>query len=184
MVHNSKLLVALQFAASKHKGQFRKGVHETPFINHPIRVATLLAENGEAGNENLLIAAILHDVIEDTDTTATDINTLFGDAVCKLVLECTDDKSLPSWERKQLQISYAPKASLCARKLKLADKICNIVDIREDPPKGWSVDRKLAYLTWSNAVYAGLKGINQRLDVLFERELEKSKLALLLVFTE
>lgn len=184
MVHNSKLLSALQFAAIKHKGQFRKGTQETPFINHPIKVAALLAEYGEAGDENLLVAAILHDIIEDTDTSATDIKRKFGEAVCDLVLECTDDKSLPSWERKQYQISYAPKASLSAKKLKLADKICNIIDIREDPPTGWSVDRKLAYLKWSENVYAGLKGVNLSLDELFEQELAKTRQSLELIFIE
>jgi len=170
MVHNAKLLSALQFAA-------------TPFIIHPIKVAALLAENGEANNENLLIAAILHDVIEDTNATATDLKMRFGETVCNLVLECTDDKNLPSWERKQLQISYAPKASLNAKKLKLADKICNITDIREDPPSSWSVERKLAYLQWADAVYAGLKGINPSLDRLFEQELAKTKQAIMLVST-
>ena len=152
MVHNAKLLSALKFAAIKHKGQFRKGSYQTPFISHPIRVAAMLAENGEGDSENLLIAAFLHDVIEDTDTNANEIKTKFGEAVCNLVLECTDDKKLPSWERKQHQINYAPKASVAAKKLKLADKICNIIDIREDPPSGWSVERRLAYLLWSEAV--------------------------------
>lgn len=183
MVNNKKIFTALQFAATKHQGQFRKGEKETPFINHPIKVAALLAENGEAQNENLLIAAILHDVIEDTDATATDLKMMFGETICNLVLECTDDKNLPSWERKQFQINYAPKASLNAKKLKLADKICNVLDIREDPPTGWSVERKLAYLQWSKAVYAGLKGVNPNLDSLFEQEFSKTKNTIMLTST-
>jgi len=183
MVHNTKLLSALKFAAIKHKGQFRKGSYQTPFIYHPIQVAALLAENGEGDSENLLIAAILHDVIEDTNTSAQEIKTRFGEAVCNLVLECTDNKNLESWERKQHQIHYAPKASIAAKKLKLADKICNIMDIREDPPTGWSVERKLAYLQWSDAVYAGLKGVNPSLDRLFENELAKTKEVLMLAVT-
>jgi len=178
MIHNTKLLSALQFAAIKHQKQFRKGVNQTPFINHPIRVATLLAESGEAESTNLLIAAILHDVIEDTNTTAEEITNLFGKVVCDLVLECTDDKNLPSWERKQHQINYAPKASIAAKKIKLADKICNITDIREDPPLGWTVDRKLAYLHWSEAVYKGLKGLNPILDKRFEQEVATTKHAI------
>jgi len=181
MVHNTKLLSALQFAAIKHKKQFRKGAKQTPFINHPIRVASLLAESGESGSTNLLVAAILHDVIEDTDTTAEEITNLFGKVICDLVLECTDNKDLPSWERKQRQISYAPKASVEAKKLKLADKICNIIDIREDPPLGWTVDRKLAYLQWSEAVYEGLKGVNTILEKRFELEITKTEQTLKLV---
>ncbi len=175
MVHNEKILSALEFAATKHKGQFRKGSYQTPFISHPIRVAAILAENGEGDSESLLIAAILHDVIEDTETTANEIRTLFGETVCNLVLECTDNKKLPGWEQKQEQVNYAPKASVAAKKVKLADKICNIMDIREDPPSGWSVERKLAYLTWSEAVFQGLKGVNPALDKLFEKELTKAK---------
>jgi len=177
-MHNSKILSALRFASLKHKNQFRKGQQQIPFINHPIRVANLLAENGESEDTDLLTAAILHDAVEDTDTTFAEIETLFGKAVCELVIECTDDKSLLSYERKQKQIDYAPKASTRAKKLKLADKICNVIDIRENPPKGWATSRKLAYLSWAEAVFTGLKGTNAQLDKIFEKELELAKNAM------
>lgn len=175
-----KILNALQFAAEKHKGQFRKGLSKTPFINHPIKVATILADNGEADNADLLQAAILHDTIEDTNTTATEIKKVFGKLIGDIVLECTDDKYLPSQQRKQAQIDNVTKASINAKKLKLADKIANVKDIILDPPKGWGIERKLNYLDWANKVCCQIKGVNKNLENLFEKELTLAKQTLLI----
>jgi len=174
-----QLLTALQFAAEKHKGQFRKGLSKTPFINHPIKVANILADNEEADNTVLLQAAILHDTVEDTNTTVAEIKKVFGEIVCSIVSECTDDKNLSSQLRKQAQIDCAAIVSTNAKKLKLADKIANIKDIILDPPVGWSIERRLNYLDWANKVCSQINGVNQNLEKLFEDELFKAKAALL-----
>jgi guanosine-3',5'-bis(diphosphate) 3'-pyrophosphohydrolase len=161
---NLQLLKALSFAADKHRFQRRKDTEETPYINHPIRVALTLAETGGETNLDLLIAAILHDTIEDTQTTVHEIESHFGSTVLGLVLEVTDDKNLTKEERKKLQVLNAPHKSLLAKKLKLADKICNVYDIIHHPPGHWSAERKLNYLMWAENVLAGLKGANPLLE--------------------
>ena len=161
------LLEAMAFAADKHRFQKRKDEAGTPYINHPIHVALTLTEAGEL-NEDLLKAAILHDTIEDTETTPQELESKFGNNVLKIVMEVTDDKSLPKEERKRLQIVHAATKSELARKLKLADKICNVNDIIHHPPGNWSIERKLQYLDWAEQVLVGLKGVNGKL----ERKLE------------
>jgi len=177
MFNSKKILDALSFAAEKHCGQMRKG-GKIPYINHPIKVAQILADNGESAETDLLIAAILHDVIEDTDATPEQLESMFGKDVCDLVMECTDDKTKNKAVRKQNQIDCAANASDLAKKLKLADKICNVRDIRERPPKGWSLKRKIAYLDWSEDVFEGLKGVNDQLENLLENEIQQCRVAL------
>ena len=159
-----RLLKAISFAADKHRFQKRKDTAGTPYINHPIHVALTLSEIGMENNLELLEAAILHDTIEDTQTTPREIEELFGTRVRDIVLEVTDDKNLPKDERKRLQVIHAPSKSEFARKLKLADKICNVTDIIHHPPADWSMERKLAYLTWAEDVLAGLKNANPLLE--------------------
>lgn len=118
----------------------------SPYINHPIRVAEALWSIGEVRDMTLLIAAVLHDTIEDTDTTHNEIRTGFGEDVLALVLEVTDDKTLPKQTRKQLQIEHAPNISRRAKILKLADKICNVTDVVHSPPSVWTKKRKQEYL--------------------------------------
>jgi len=174
-----QLLKALQFAADKHKGQFRKGINRIPFINHPIAVTNILVNNGESENIELLQAAILHDTIEDTNTSATELVENFGEVVCNIVVECTDDKNLSSKVRKQAQIDCVSKASANAKKLKLADKIANIKDIVADPPIGWDIKRRLNYINWANQVCCQITGANENLETLFKKEFDKAKAALL-----
>jgi guanosine-3',5'-bis(diphosphate) 3'-pyrophosphohydrolase len=161
---NLQLLKAMSFAAYKHRFQRRKDTEETPYINHPIRVALTLAETGGETNIDLLVAAVLHDTIEDTQTTPSEIEKQFGTAVLNLVLEVTDDKNLPKEERKKMQVLHALHKSPLAKKLKLADKICNVYDILHHPPGNWSVERKLNYLTWAENVLEGLNGANPLLE--------------------
>ena len=159
-----RLMKALSFAADKHRFQRRKDTEETPYINHPINVALTLLEKGDEHNADLLVAAILHDTIEDTQTSPEEIEEQFGKTVLGLVLEVTDDKNLSKEERKQLQVQHAPHKSTLAKKLKLADKICNVYDILNHPPGNWSIERKLNYLTWAEAILTGLKGTNPLLE--------------------
>ncbi len=130
------LIQAINFAAKKHRSQKRKGAEAEPYINHPLEVLNLLTSVGKVADFDVLIAAVLHDTIEDTKTTEEEIENLFGANVRKMVSELTDDKSLPKAERKQMQIEHAPHVSLGAKQIKLCDKISNIRDVLENPPDG------------------------------------------------
>ena len=163
------LLKALAFAAEKHSGQRRKDVEASPYINHPIAVATVLAAEGEVNDEVILLAAALHDTVEDTKTTFEELEEHFGVAVTDLVRELTDDKSLGKMERKRLQIEHSPQSSDRAKQLKIADKICNIRDISVSPPADWSLERRTEYLKWSEQVVAGCRHLNVKLDQAFDQ---------------
>lgn len=168
MRRHVRLLRAIAFAAEKHKDQRRKDAHASPYINHVIAVATVLAEEGKVTDEDLLLAAILHDTVEDTETSFAEIEEHFGTSVAGIVREVTDDKSLRKEERKRLQEEHAPHASPQAKQLRIADKICNIRDVMHNPPMNWSTERKREYLSWTRRVAAGCAGVNEMLDRAFE----------------
>lgn len=162
------VLKAINFAADKHRGQSRKDAANTPYINHPIALANLLTNYAGVSSPDVIAAAILHDTVEDTDTTVEDIEELFGTAIRDIVMEVTDDKSLPSAERKRLQIEHAASISHEAKLVKLADKISNLQDIIASPPVKWSLERKREYFDWAKAVVDQLRGTNEKLEKLFD----------------
>lgn len=177
------ILRALEFAAGRHRTQKRKGEDQSPYINHPIQVASLLANEGGERDPILLTAAILHDVIEDTVDTPEEkqelidqIKEMFGEQVLALTLEVTDDKSLEKPERKRLQIEQASNKSDNAKILKIADKTMNVRDITTNPPPWWSVQRIIDYFDWAEKVVAGLRGVNKKLEDLFDECLKKGRL--------
>lgn len=172
------LLSALRFAADKHRDQRRKGACASPYINHPIEVAELLARVGRVTDPVLLQAAVLHDTLEDTQTTAKELDRHFGSNVRRLVEEVTDDKTLEKKERKRLQIEHAPSLSAAARLIKLADKICNVRDVGTKPPADWSLERRAAYLAWAEKVVAGCRGVNRTLEREFDRALAEGRSAI------
>lgn len=172
------LLTAVLFAAEKHRKQRRKDTEETPYINHPIAVAELVARVGGVCDLAMLQAAILHDTIEDTETSPEELETRFGKEVRWLVQEMTDDKSLPKQERKQLQIEHAPHLSSAAKQIKIADKICNLSDISVTQPAEWPLQRKLDYFDWAERVVAGCRGCNAGLDQHFDKVLGERRAAL------
>ena len=167
------LLEAAHFAAIKHSSQRRKNKDASPYINHPIEVARHLSAVGEVDDEEILIAALLHDTIEDTQTTREEIATAFGEPVARLVVECTDDKRLPKAERKRLQVEKAPKKSDGAKVIKIADKTCNLRSLLVDPPAVWSRQRQLEYFQWAERVVRGLLGVNAALDAEVQRVLRE-----------
>ena len=164
----NRLIQAIAFAADKHRNQRRKDAEASPYINHPIALANVLANEGLVVDEPVLIAAILHDTIEDTETTAEELTALFGETITAIVLDVTDDKALPKAERKRLQIEHAPTISAAAKLVKLADKICNLRDIVASPPEKWSLERKRAYFDWAKAVVDGLRGAHPELEQIFD----------------
>ena len=166
-------LEALKFAAEKHLSQRRKGCAIVPYINHPIKVVHLLVHIGKETDEALLTAAILHDVLEDTQTMEVELREKFGDRITDIVVEVTDDMSLTYEDRKRKQIQDAPGLSDDAKKIKIADKIANIRDIL-DLPITWSRDRKYQYVEWSQRVVKECSGINVKLDDTFSEVFQEA----------
>jgi (p)ppGpp synthase/HD superfamily hydrolase len=164
-----RILCAAKFAAEKHAGQRRKGHAGEPYINHLIEVADLIARGIDQPDTNLVMAGLLHDTIEDTQVTAQDLEQRFGKDVAGLVLEATDDKTLPKETRKALQIQTAPQKSTRVQVLKLADKISNVRSLISSPPAEWSRERKRQYGEWAAQVVAGFTSPNPSLLAEFEK---------------
>ena len=158
---------AAAFAAERHRDQRRKGPDSSPYINHPLALASLLSEYGER-DPIILAAALLHDTVEDTGTTLAEIEQAFGRAVAGIVGEVTDDKSLPKAERKRLQIEHAAHLTAPAKVVKLADKIYNLRDMHTSPPVGWSLERRREYFDWAKEVVDRLRGTHAHLEQLFD----------------
>lgn len=159
---------AAEFAAKRHVNQRRKGAAGEPYINHLAEVAMLLADATEGIDAALVAAGFLHDTIEDTPTKYEELVARFGADVADLVAAVTDDKSLPKAERKRLQVEHTPKLSKRARLLKLADKISNLRSIATSPPADWDAARVIDYIAWAEKVVAGCRGVNDRLERLFD----------------
>jgi guanosine-3',5'-bis(diphosphate) 3'-pyrophosphohydrolase len=164
----SIVLAASAFAANKHRDQRRKGAEASPYINHPIAVANVLANEAGITDSKILAAALLHDTIEDTDTTPEELDAEFGEEITAIVVEVTDDKSLSKMERKRLQIEHAASLSRQAKLVKLADKICNVRDMRQSPPVDWSLERRAEYFTWAKQVVDPMRGVSPILEKLFD----------------
>ena len=176
--NTGQLLEALRFSAEKHRNQRRKDNAKSPYINHPIEVTQLLWDVGGVRDVDVLVAAILHDTVEDTGTRPEEISDRFGEDVLSLVLEVTDDKSLPKQERKRLQIETASHKSHGAKLIKLADKSCNVRNLVTMPPEDWPLKRRQEYLLWTEKVVAGLRGTNAALEEYYDHELSSGKMLL------
>lgn len=173
--HLVSLLAALRFAAGKHRDQRRKDEDSSPYINHPIAVAEILARVADVSDVVVLQAAVLHDTIEDTETTVEELEAVFGGDVASLVVEMTDDKSLPSEERKRLQVEHAPRLTHRAKLIEIADKICNVTDVTHTPPSRWELDRRREYLDWTERVVAGCRGTNEALERYYDARLAEGR---------
>ncbi|MEK6245198.1 MAG: HD domain-containing protein [Pseudomonadota bacterium] len=153
------LFKALSFAAHKHRDQRRKDAEASPYINHPIALAEVLAAEGGVTDLEVLAAALLHDTIEDTATTGEELAREFGGRIAAMVAEVTDDTRLPKVDRKRLQIEHAAGLSAGAKLVKLADKICNLRDVAGRPPAKWDLARRREYFEWAKRVIDGLRGV-------------------------
>jgi (p)ppGpp synthase/HD superfamily hydrolase len=151
---------AYHFAALKHVSQRRKGEAAEPYMNHLTEVAELVAQATGGEDIDVLVAAILHDTVEDTETTGDELRAAFGARVAGLVAEVTDDKSLPSKARKALQIEHAPHASPGAQIIKLADKTANLRSLATSPPPDWPKARLDEYVAWARRVVDGCRDAN------------------------
>jgi (p)ppGpp synthase/HD superfamily hydrolase len=162
-----QLARAYDFAARKHISQRRKGEAAEPYINHLTEVGALVAEATD-GDVNVVTAAILHDTVEDTDTSLPELEEAFGPAVAALVAEVTDDKSLPKQTRKDLQVEHAARASRGAQIIKLADRVSNLRSLAASPPAGWPAERIADYVTWAGRVVSGCRGADDGLTARFD----------------
>lgn len=168
-----QLLKALSFAAHKHKDQRRKDVEASPYINHPISLANILCNEGHITDINVICGALLHDTVEDTDTTPEELAAEFGDTICDIVMDVTDNKLLTKQERKQQQIEHAAHASAQAKLVKLADKISNLRDVADSSPPSWSLERRQEYFDWAKKVIDQVRGVHPGLEQIFDEAYTK-----------
>jgi (p)ppGpp synthase/HD superfamily hydrolase len=168
---------ALDFVARKHSDQRRKGAAAEPYINHLAEVACLVAEATEGRDPLAVLGALLHDTLEDTDTTRKELESEFGVEAAALVAEVTDDKSLPKQERKRLQVETAPHKSERAKLIKIADKTSNLRSISESPPVKWDAARREEYFEWSARVVEGCRGVNAHLEAAFDNAYRLGRLS-------
>jgi guanosine-3',5'-bis(diphosphate) 3'-pyrophosphohydrolase len=168
----NRMIDGVVFAADKHQFQVRQDEDQTPYIIHPIGVANHLFTIGRVRDPDIIIGALLHDTVEDTQTTFEEIEQRFGSRIAHFVLEVTDDKTLPPQKRKQLQVDHAPEKSAGAAQIKLADKLYNLSDLMNSPPVGWSEERIDCYFRWAKNVVDNLPWVNapllQALHKVFE----------------
>jgi (p)ppGpp synthase/HD superfamily hydrolase len=120
---------AINFAARKHAGQMRKGT-DIPYIAHPAEVMQILTENN--CSRDVIAAGILHDTIEDTATKPEEIESLFGEAVARIVAAESENKSLSWRERKQNTVDHLAGASLEEKLVCCADKLANLRSMAAD----------------------------------------------------
>ena len=170
----SPVFAALRFAADRHRDQRRKDEVQAPYVNHLIAVLDLLWDIGGVRDPLVLCAAVLHDTLEDTDTTGPELEERFGRRVAEVVAELTDDKSLPKQRRKELQVEKAGGKSDAAKLVKLADKISNVSDVVDAAPRGWDAARRREYVGWARAVVDRGRGANPALEAHFDRLCERA----------
>jgi GTP diphosphokinase / guanosine-3',5'-bis(diphosphate) 3'-diphosphatase len=163
------VLRAADAAARWHVDQRRKGAAQEPYITHLLEAAVLVAEATAGADPNLVVAALLHDTIEDQGVTREEIAAQFNDDVADLVVEVTDNKKLPKAERKQLQIKNATNLTPRAKILKFADKISNLRSLATSPPADWPMQRRIDYVIWTRKVVQGLRGASSLLEQEFDR---------------
>jgi guanosine-3',5'-bis(diphosphate) 3'-pyrophosphohydrolase len=163
----ARLTDALAFAAKKHRDQRRKDQVASPYINHPIALLRVLTVEGGVSNVQVLCAAVLHDTLEDTQTSYKELQVRYGPEIAGIVDEVTDEKHLPKPARKALQVEHAPRLSAQAKLVKLADKICNLRDLLSSPPD-WPQEQKLEYFDWAASVIDGCRGTHAQLERLFD----------------
>ena len=168
------LITALAFAADKHRNQRRKNVEASPYINHPISLANILCNEAHVTDMKVICAALLHDTVEDTQTTKEELEIEFGQDICDIVMEVTDDKTIKDKrKRKRMQIEHASGIGTSAKVIKMADKISNLRDVADDPPADWSLERRRDYFDWAKRVIDQLRGVHPDLEALFDQAYSK-----------
>ncbi|KAM3718084.1 Guanosine-3',5'-bis(diphosphate) 3'-pyrophosphohydrolase MESH1 [Dirofilaria immitis] len=160
----SLIIKAVDLAARRHRQQRRKDAIQTPYVNHPIGVAYILTNEGQITDTATIIAAILHDIVEDTKTTDKEIRETFGDEVADIVKECTVVKSVKREIRMKSQLQKASELSHKAKLVQLADKLYNIRDIERCIPFGWTKQNVTEYVLFAKNLLSSIRGIHGPLE--------------------
>ena len=161
-------LKALSFAAQKHKDQRRKDVNASPYINHPISLANILCNEGHITDIEVICGALLHDTVEDTETSPEELESEFGKVIRNIVMDVSDDQSLPREERKRQQVKKVAHVCEKAKLVRLADKISNLRDVNKNPPHNWSLERRQKYFDWAKEVIDQIRGVHPLLEHVFD----------------
>jgi guanosine-3',5'-bis(diphosphate) 3'-pyrophosphohydrolase len=169
---------AAELAARRHSGMARKGRGNEPYINHLTEVANLLSAATDGADAELVAAGWLHDAIEDTETTREELAKKFSERIASLVVECTDDMSLPKAERRRLQVINASHKSPSAKLIKIADKVSNIHARILPDPTTEERDDLVDYTNWAEQVVAGCRGGNAWLDNRFNEAVAQARSSL------
>jgi (p)ppGpp synthase/HD superfamily hydrolase len=163
------LTQAYDLAARAHAGQRRKGI-DVPYINHPCAVAAMTAEALGHDDIEAIAAAVLHDVLEDTEVTEPELAARFGPRVTALVKELTDAPDwldLPLLDRKARQAEKMARGSIEARVIKIADQLSNIGDLCM-AFGAWPQAHNRAYLAGAQTVVDACRGVAPRLEAAFD----------------
>ncbi|MFD0980945.1 HD domain-containing protein [Tropicimonas aquimaris] len=169
---------ALVFAAEAHRNQRRKGAAQEPYVNHLIEVMDLVARATGGQDVEQMIAALLHDTIEDAGVTAEDLEQRFGTRVARMVVDNTDDMTLSKPERKARRLAAMPSKPADSRAVKTADVISNLRALVVSAPAGWDIERKLGYLDGCRKLIAAGSGANDALERLFEETAAEAEKAI------
>lgn len=171
-----KVVRAAYFAGEKHSKQRRGDLEETPYINHPLELASILVDEGQIDNVDVICAALLHDTIEDTDTSIEELISQFGPKIGGIVAEVSNNMNLDSASRKVQELACISNLSIEAKLVKLADKIANIRDVSTMPPVGWTLDKKESYFDFSLEIAKSAKDASPRLFEVFVNDYQHLKI--------
>ncbi len=166
----ASLFEALMFAGDVHNGQRRKDAQGSPHLKHVVQVAGLLIRAG-IRDEMLLNAAVLHDVLRDTDTEPEVLRSRFGEEISNVVEELSEDARLSRLDRRDYMPNRVKEFGDQAKLIKLSEKISNLLDLAEGAPIGWSRQRRRDYFEWADGVTRPLRGLNAELDSMLDEAL-------------
>jgi|GEM_PF-1284900 len=158
-----KVLQAMVDATAHHAGQYRKAEH-VPYIIHPLRVCRNLWDEAHVRAPDVIIAALLHDSVEDTSMTLEDLEAKYGKGVALIVNDVTNDPNLDSEANKQRQVDHAPYLSVGGKLVKLADRLDNLRDLYRNPPPSWSQEKVDGYYAWGEKLLEALRGVSPTLE--------------------
>ena len=161
---------AAYFAGEKHRNQRRGDVEQTPYINHPLELAAILTEEGGITDVVTICAALLHDTIEDTETTVHELTEQFGKEISHIVAEVSNDMTLDSAGRKISEKACIPNLSHRAKLVKIADKLANIRDVSTMPPVGWTLKKKEDYFDFAREIVTSAQDASPELYKIFIRD--------------
>jgi (p)ppGpp synthase/HD superfamily hydrolase len=169
-VQIEKLFEALEYASKLHKDQRRKGNGGSPYVNHLIEVASLLSRVAEVTDHEVIIAAILHDVLEDTEAREGDIFDRFGGTVLAYVKHVTDDKLLSLEKRRIAQLKSIENSSSQIQLIKLADHCSNIASL----PPSWDRARLESYISWSHSIAVHCYSASEELAKVYKKRYDSA----------